>query len=86
MLAQYLEPGMKEKEGNVLLNDALNTFYLQLYGVGNMVKDHSDSMRGNLLPPLRGLLFPISSKGSFICMAFVTPALAGMRNRSVGPP
>ena len=30
-----------------------------------MVKDHSDSERGNLLPP-HGLLFPISSKGSFI--------------------
>ena len=29
-------------EGNVLFNDALNTFYLQLYGVGHMVKDHSD--------------------------------------------
>ena len=31
-----------------------------------MVKDHSDSESGNLLPP-HGLLFPISSKGSFIC-------------------
>ena len=31
------------KEGNVLFNDALNTFYLRLYGVGHMVKDHSDS-------------------------------------------
>ena len=31
-----------------------------------MVKDHSDSERGNPLPP-HGLLFPISSKGSFIC-------------------
>ena len=30
------------KEGNVLFNDALNTFYLQLYGVRHMVKDHSD--------------------------------------------
>ena len=28
------------KEGNVLFNDALNTFYLQLYGVGHMVKYH----------------------------------------------
>ena len=28
------------KEGNVLFNDALNTFYLRLYGVGHMVKDH----------------------------------------------
>ena len=43
------------REGNVLFNDALNTFYLRLYGVRHMVKDHSDSMRGNLLPPLHGL-------------------------------
>ena len=31
------------KEGNALFNNALNTFYLQLYGVGHMVKDHSDN-------------------------------------------
>ena len=54
------------KEVNVLFNDALNTFNLRLYGVGHMVKDHSDSERGNPLPPLHGLLFPISSKGYFI--------------------
>ena len=48
------------KKGNVLFNDALNTFYIRLYGVKHMVKDHSDSERGNLLPP-HGLLFPISS-------------------------
>ena len=34
----------------------------QAYG-----KDHSNSERGNLLPPLHGLLFPISRKGYFIC-------------------
>ena len=71
------------KEGNVLFNNALNIFYLWLYGVTHMVKDHSDSERGNLLP-LHGLLFPISSKGSFICIipdrmahttAFVTPVM-----------
>ena len=50
------------KEGNVLFNDALNTFYFRLHGV----MDHSDSERGNPLPP-HGLLFPNSSKGSFIC-------------------
>ena len=33
------------KEGNVLFNDALNTFYLRLYGVTHIVKDHSDSER-----------------------------------------
>ena len=54
------------KEGNVLFSDELNTFYLRLYGVRHMVKDHSDSEMGNPLPPHR-LLFPISSKGSFIC-------------------
>ena len=54
------------KEGNVLFNDTLNTFYLRLYGIGYMVKDHSDSEKGNPLPP-HGLLFPINSKGSFIC-------------------
>ena len=48
--------------------DALNPFYLLLYGVGDMVKDHSDTVRGNPLPPLYGLLnvFPISSKGPFM--------------------
>ena len=34
------------KEGSVLFNDTLNTFYLRLYSVGHMVKDHSDSERG----------------------------------------
>ena len=53
------------KEGNILFNDALNTFCLRLYGVGHMVNDHSDSERGNPLPP-HWLLFPINSKGSFI--------------------
>ena len=43
-------------EGNVLFNDTLNTFYLRLYDVS---QDHS-------LPSLHGLLFSISSKGSFI--------------------
>ena len=33
------------RERNVLFNDALNTFYLRLYGVRHMVKDHSDSER-----------------------------------------
>ena len=56
---------MMLKERNILFNDALNTFYLWLYGITHMVKDHSDSKRGNPLLP-HGLLFPISSKGSSI--------------------
>ena len=55
-----------KRERNVLFNDALNTFYFRLYGVRHMVKDHSDSERGNPLPPHR-LLLSINSKGSFIC-------------------
>ena len=76
---------LKKEEGNVLFNNALNTLYLRLYGVGHMVKDHSDSEKGNPLPP-HWLLFPINSKGSFIIMhhptdriahttAFVTPVV-----------
>ena len=53
-------------EREVLFNDTLNTFYLRLYGVRHMVKDHSDSEKGNPLPPDR-LLLSINSKGSFIC-------------------
>ena len=56
----------RERERNVLFNDTLNTFYLRLYGVRHMVKDHSDSEKGNLLLPYR-LLLSINSKGSFIC-------------------
>ena len=80
------------------VNDALNTFYLWLYGIGHMVKDHSDSERENPLPPY-WILFPISSMGSFICrishrqdstyhgLCYTSRgALAGTRNSSMGPP
>ena len=56
----------REREKNVLFNEALNTFYLRLYGVRHMVKDPSDSEKGNPLPPFR-LLLSINSEGSFIC-------------------
>ena len=74
-----------------LFNDALNTFYLRLYGVRHMVKDHSDSEKGNLPPP-HSLLFPISSKGSFICTipdrithttAFVIPVVEHWLKRKI---
>ena len=55
------------KKGNVLFNNMLNTFYLLLFCITHMVKDHSDCKRGNLLPSLHGLLFLISSKVSFTC-------------------
>ena len=62
---------MTASQGNVLFNDALYTFYLWLYGIRHMVKNHSDSDRGNLLLPHR-LRFQISSKGSFICIIPLT--------------
>ena len=50
-----------------------------------------NSKRGNLLPQLQGLLFLISSKGSFICtipqdkhtMAFVTPVVEHWLEREI---
>ena len=76
-----------ERERNVLFNDALNTFYLRLYGVRHMVKDHSDSEKGNPLPPHR-LLLSINSKGSFMvdplsCFSF-QPVIYDWCNKGSG--
>ena len=43
-----------------------STHFIYGYMASDMVKDHSDSEKGNPLPPHR-LLFPINSKGSFMC-------------------
>ena len=56
----------QRKEGHFYLTTYSTHFIYSYMAVGHMVKDHSDSERGNLLLP-HGLLFPISSKGSFIC-------------------
>ena len=87
---------IKWKEGNVLFNDALNTYYSRLYGVRHMVKDHSDSERGNPLPPIHGLLFPTRvilfapshrQDNAYYRLCYTSRrALAGMRNSSKGPP
>ena len=91
-----------EKEGKemFLFSDTLNTFYLRLYGVRHMVKDHSDSEKGNPLPPY--MHHPTDRIAH--TTTFVTPvvehwlkreiaqwvhhegALPGMRNSSMGPP
>ena len=54
----HLQNTYDEWKEMFLFNDALNTFYLRLYGIGYIVNNHSDSERGNLL------LFLISSNGS----------------------
>ena len=60
------------------------TFYLRLYGVRHMVKDHSDSERGYPLPP-HGLLFSLYAPSHGLCYTS-RRALAGTRNSSIGPP
>ena len=87
----------RERERNVLFNDALNTFYLLLYGVRHMVKDHSDSEKGNPLPHIgysyrltaRVLLYAPSHRqdSTYHSLCYTSHgALAGMRNSSMGPP
>ena len=46
-----------------------STHFISGYTASDIItiKDHSDRERGNPLPP-HGLLFPINSKGSFICI------------------
>ena len=82
--------GLK-KEGIVLINDALNTFYVRIYGVRHMVKYHSDSERGNPLPP-QGLLFQIRSKVFYMhhpidrithTAAFVAPVVEHWLEREI---
>ena len=77
----------------------LSTHFMYGYMASDiiMVKDYSDSDRGNPLPP-HGLLFPITSKDYFACIIPQTGchiprtyytsrgALAGTRNSSMGPP
>ena len=72
------------QEGHFLFNDALNTLYLRLYGVGHMVKDHSDSERGNPLPPY-GLLFNMRHPTDRIThtTAFVTPVVEHWLEREI---
>ena len=50
------------KEGNVLFNDALDTFYLRLYGVTHMVKDHSDSEKEETRCSHMGYSFQLAAR------------------------
>ena len=62
-------------------------FYLSIYGVGHMVKNHSDSERGNPLPP-HGLYFSISSKGPKFrarCSSVVRGFAHGAMGRRIDP-
>ena len=63
-------------------------FIYGLYGVGHMVKDHSDSERGNPLPPQRFFLYASSHRqdNTYHGLCYTSRgALAGTRNSSMGP-
>ena len=81
-----------KKEGDVLFNDTLNTFYLRLSGIGHMVKDHLDSERRHLCHHYMCYSFRLAAKALFrhhprqdstYHSLYYTShgALAGMRNR-----
>ena len=80
--------------GNVLFNDALNTFYLRLYGVRHMVKDHSDTREETHICysfrlAARVLLYASSQRqdNTYHGLCYTSRgALAGTRNSSMGPP
>ena len=74
-------------------------FYLRLYGIRHMVKDHSDSEKGNPQPPhtvgysfrlaARVLLYAPSHRqdSTYHGLCYTSRgALAGTRNSSMGPP
>ena len=75
-----------------LFNDALNTFHLRLYGVGHMVKDHSDSERGETCCRHIGYSFQLAARvllyasshgqdNTYHSLCYTSRgALAGMRN------
>ena len=73
------------RKGNVLFNDALNTFLFKSIWRRTFGKGPSR----NPLTPLHGILFPISSKGSFIpygiahTTAFVTPVVEHWLERKI---
>ena len=78
----------------LLFKDALNTFYLRLYGVEHMIKDISDSERGNLLGysfrlEARFILYatPHRQDNTYHGLCYTSRGtLAGARNSSMGPP
>ena len=86
------------KEGIVLFNDTLNTFYLPLCGVKHMVKDHSDSEREETRCLHIGYYFRLAARvlsyasshrqdNTYHGLCYTSRGeLAGTRNSSMGPP
>ena len=73
------------KEGNFLFNDALNTFYLQLYGIRHIVKDHSVREDTQCRLVTRVLLYAPSHRqdNTYHSLCYTSRgALAGTRNKT----
>ena len=87
----------RKKEKNVLFNDALNTFYLQLNSVRNMVNDHlareetywCHYMGYSFWLAARVILYALFYRqdSTYHGLCYTSHGtLAGMRNSSMGPP
>ena len=87
----------KKRERNVLFNDALNTFYLRLYGVRHMVKTilivrketRCSHIGYSYRLAARVLLYAPSHRqdNTYHGLCYTSRgALAGTRNSSMGPP
>ena len=97
LLCCTLHTHTDRKEGNVLFNNTLNTFYLWLYDIRHMVKNHSYMERGNPVPHMgysswlaaRVILYASSHRQDNtyhkLCYTSCGP-LAGMRNSPMGSP
>ena len=79
------------KEGNVIFNDALDTFNIRLYGVEHNVKDHS-AREGKHSAVTTWLLFLFSCKGFLYAdltyriahtTVFVTPVVEHWLEREI---
>ena len=85
------------RKGNVLFNDALNTFYLRVYGIGHMVKD-TQIMREETRCRHMGYSFRLAARvllyasshrqdNTYHSLCYTScGTLAGTRNSSMGPP
>ena len=88
---QIKRMGIRKEGRKCFIYQHTQHILLTLYGIRHMVKDNTDSERGNMLLP-HGLLFPISSKGcrqdnTYHILCYTSSeALAGTRNSSMGPP
>ena len=88
---------LNRKEGNILFNDPLNTFYLRLYGVRHMVNT-TQIAREETRSRQMGYSFRLAALGSFICttqrqdrtyhgVCYTSHGtLTGTRNSSMDPP